>query len=118
MNYPSTESPDYTTLVNVGCLPGAELEDDGGPGTAESHFEKRVFGNELMTGIVGSDVPVLSSFTLALCQDSGWYQVDYEQVLDPDALLFSLSLLITTQTDPTALVFAGNHSALGSQQRV
>jgi hypothetical protein len=52
------------------------LEDDGGSGTASAHWEKKVFGNELMTGVI-SGYPVISPITLGLLEDSGWYTVDY-----------------------------------------
>jgi leishmanolysin len=63
-----------------GCssLQGAEIEDDGGAGSAGSHWERRIFGNEMLTA---SDVPDprFSSFTLALLEDSGWYKTDYSK---------------------------------------
>ena len=59
-------------------VPGAELENDGDKGSAGSHFEKRALFNELMNP---SRTPsyrlVLSNFTLAVLEDSGWYAVDY-----------------------------------------
>lgn len=48
------------------------MEDQGGDGTARSHWEKRILNNEYMVG-TSSDYPVFSQFTLALLQDSGWY---------------------------------------------
>ncbi|KAL0478008.1 leishmanolysin peptidase [Acrasis kona] len=57
---------------------GIELEEYGGDGTAGSHFDKRVYNNELMTGNVGWFNPSLSfsisPFTLSFFNDSGWYQ--------------------------------------------
>ena len=55
---------------------GALLEDQGGSGTAGSHWEKSVFMDEFMTG-VASERPVLSAVTLALLEDSGWYYPNY-----------------------------------------
>jgi hypothetical protein len=81
---------------------GAELEDFGGSGTAGSHWEKRVFFNEYMTGTSDPN-SVYSELTLgqygrrshrvpclpvppdlvatglcaALFEDSGWYQANY-----------------------------------------
>jgi hypothetical protein len=54
-------------------LEGAEIEDAGGDGTAGSHWEKRVFFNEYMTGSASSD-PVFSNLTVAFFEDSGWYK--------------------------------------------
>jgi len=66
----------------AGCdsLKGAELEDEGGSGTAGSHFEERVYGNELMTGIVNTRTMKVSSLSLAVMEDSGWsYVADYNK---------------------------------------
>ncbi|KAK6757600.1 hypothetical protein RB195_015425 [Necator americanus] len=59
-------------------LEGAEIENQGGPATAGVHWEKRVFENEAMTG-VATQVYALSRITLALFEDSGWYQVNYNK---------------------------------------
>jgi hypothetical protein len=60
---------------------GVPLEELGGSGTAGSHWEKRSFMNELMVGSVGwfnpSESFAISQFTLALLQDSGWYQSNF-----------------------------------------
>ena len=64
-------------------LEGAELENQGGEGTALTHWEKRIFENEAMTGTY-TQHPVFSRITLALMEDTGWYRADYSmaQVLD------------------------------------
>eukprot|EP00249_Psilotum_nudum_P023922 c29028_g1_i1 orf=1787-4684(+) len=54
---------------------GLELEDGGGRGTAGSHWEKRLLMNEIMTGSVDTK-SVVSSMTLALLEDSGWYRAN------------------------------------------
>uniref|UniRef100_A0A914REA0 Leishmanolysin-like peptidase n=1 Tax=Parascaris equorum TaxID=6256 RepID=A0A914REA0_PAREQ len=59
-----------------GTLEGAELENQGGDGTALTHWEKRLFENEAMTG-THTQNPVYSRITLALLEDSGWYRADY-----------------------------------------
>lgn len=61
---------------NCSELEGAELEDQGGDGTALTHWEKRVFENEAMTG-THTHNPVISRVTLALMHDTGWYRPDY-----------------------------------------
>lgn len=61
---------------NCPTLPGVELEDAGSSGTAGSHWEKRLFNNEYMTGSSAFD-PVYSDITMALFEDSGWYTVNY-----------------------------------------
>ncbi|GAQ77732.1 Leishmanolysin-like peptidase [Klebsormidium nitens] len=72
-----------TTLAmartHFGCstLNGAELENDGGNGTALSHWEARIFQGEAMLGVLGQEA-VFSNLTLALLQDSGWYNVNFQ----------------------------------------
>jgi len=61
---------------NCSTLEGLELEDDGGSGTASSHWERRVAMYEYMNG-VSSYQPIFSRFTFALFEDSGWYQANY-----------------------------------------
>ena len=57
---------------------GAPLENNGGPGTAGSHWERVTFGNEAMTG---SDFPdsVFTIFTFKLLESTGWYNMDHTQ---------------------------------------
>uniref|UniRef100_A0A0N5AQC7 Leishmanolysin-like peptidase n=1 Tax=Syphacia muris TaxID=451379 RepID=A0A0N5AQC7_9BILA len=64
--------------LHFGCddLEGAELENQGGEGTALTHWEKRLFENEAMTG-THTQNPVYSRLTLALLEDSGWYKANY-----------------------------------------
>jgi len=72
--------PLTTKLRNhFGCstLPGAFMEDDGGSGTAGSHFERRHFTYEAMTSGVMQGLR-LSEFSLALLEGSGWYVPDYK----------------------------------------
>lgn len=68
---------------HFGCdtLSGAPLEDGGGSGTRLSHWEKRNFMNEYMTG-ESTNNPVLSGLTMSLFEDSGWYQIDYSTAED------------------------------------
>ena len=63
---------------NCSDLEGAELEDQGGDGTALTHWEKRIFQNEAMTGTVHTENPVYSRLTFALLEDSGWYLPNYD----------------------------------------
>ena len=60
------------------------LENDGGTGTAGSHWERTILGQEIMTGQEQWEA-VFSKITFALLKDSGWYQIDYE---DADRLDF------------------------------
>lgn len=58
-------------------LEGAEIENQGPAGTRWTHWEKRVFENEAMTGTYTQN-PVFSRITLALMEDTGWYRVNYK----------------------------------------
>jgi hypothetical protein len=55
---------------------GVELEDQGGPGTAGSHWEMRVMYGDYMIGQSIEEV-VISEISLAMFEDSGWYKVNY-----------------------------------------
>jgi len=61
---------------NCPTLEGAYLENQGTPGSAGVHLERRIFYNEFMTA---NDILDLrfSEFTFALLEGSGWYKVDY-----------------------------------------
>eukprot|EP01114_Cavostelium_apophysatum_P014015 TRINITY_DN3518_c0_g1_i4.p1 TRINITY_DN3518_c0_g1~~TRINITY_DN3518_c0_g1_i4.p1 ORF type:complete len:762 (-),score=86.79 TRINITY_DN3518_c0_g1_i4:6-2291(-) len=61
---------------NCSDVTSVELENYGGSGTAGSHWEMRVMGNELMTGYVNYVMPV-STITMALFNDMGWYYANY-----------------------------------------
>ena len=63
---------------HFGCstLPGAFLENDGGSGTAGSHFERRHFLYEAMTSGVIQGLR-LSEFSFAVMEGSGWYMPNY-----------------------------------------
>jgi hypothetical protein len=61
---------------NCNTLEGLELENQGGDGTAGSHWEERIMAGDFMIGESYSE-NVISDMTLALMEDSGWYQVNY-----------------------------------------
>lgn len=64
-------------------LEGAEIENQGYFGTRWTHWEKRIFENEAMTGTYTQN-PVFSRITLALMEDTGWYGVNYDMAEDLD----------------------------------
>ncbi|XP_045509284.1 leishmanolysin-like peptidase [Colias croceus] len=68
---------------NCSTLEGAELEDQGGDGTALTHWEKRVFENEAMTG-THTQNSVFSRITFAMMEDTGWYRADYSHAAPLD----------------------------------
>lgn len=55
---------------NCSTLEGAELEDQGDIGTRLTHWEKRVFENEAMTGTYTQN-SVFSKITFAFLEDTG-----------------------------------------------
>lgn len=59
-------------------MPGLELEEAGGSGSAGSHWEKRLMRNDFMAADSAVDDTVYSDITMALFEDSGWYDVDYD----------------------------------------
>lgn len=59
-------------------LEGAELEDQGSDGTSMTHWEKRLFENEAMTG-THTQNSIYSKLTLAILHDTGWYIPDYSR---------------------------------------
>jgi hypothetical protein len=64
---------------NCSTAVGAEIEADGTAGTAGSHWEKRVWMDEIMTmdsGIMHGNRGKLTAVTLALIEDTGWYSAD------------------------------------------
>ena len=54
------------------------MENEGGQGSKGSHFEKVVFGPELMIAEI-SYYPKITKMSLAVAQDSGFYLVDMKK---------------------------------------
>lgn len=59
-------------------LDGVEIEDQGGSGTAGSHWEKRIFGSEFLVGVSSSVKSYFSRVTLAYFEDTGYYTANYD----------------------------------------
>ena len=63
---------------HFGCpsLTGVELENQGGSGSSGSHWEARIMLGDYM---ISTDYPenIVSDITLAVFEDSGWYNVNY-----------------------------------------
>ncbi|GAM25848.1 hypothetical protein SAMD00019534_090230 [Acytostelium subglobosum LB1] len=85
------QTPNVLAYVkdHFGCdaMPGAELEDIGGLGTAGNHWKAAVFGEELMLGYSQGYAPI-TGLTLALLKDTGWYTVHESKDVKP--LVFGL----------------------------
>ena len=62
---------------NCSSLEGVELENQGGNGTEGSHWEARILLGEYMNGYSYSEEMVISEFTLAVLEDSGYYKPKY-----------------------------------------
>jgi hypothetical protein len=62
-------------------LDGVELEHFGGPGSAYSHWSKRLLNTEFMIADSYGE-NYISNFTLSLLEDSGWYKIDYSKSED------------------------------------
>ena len=61
---------------NCGSLPGVPLENQGGEGSVGSHWESRYMLGDYMISTDYDDT-VISDITLALFEDTGFYEVDY-----------------------------------------
>ena len=62
---------------NCPDLEGVELENYGGSGMAGSHWEARILLGDYMNGVVYPEEQVISEFTLAVLEDSGFYKANY-----------------------------------------
>jgi hypothetical protein len=62
---------------NCESLEGLELEDQGGGGSALSHWEQRILLGEYMGAVIYQEEMAISEFTLAFLEDSGWYKAKY-----------------------------------------
>jgi len=53
-----------------------ELEEFGGEQTLRSNLEARILLGEYMNGVAYNEEVVISEFTLALLEDSGYYKAN------------------------------------------
>ena len=63
----------YNCSADLKGLPLERMTD----GSLGAHWEEAWFGPEGMSPVGGAEPELFSAMSLALCQDSGWYQVDY-----------------------------------------
>ena len=80
-DYIKTPAVRDATRAHFACptLPGALLEDEGGEGTAGSHWEMTWMHDEIMAGSTSRmERAAFSNITLALMHDSGWYVPNFE----------------------------------------
>ena len=62
---------------NCSYLNGVELEDQGGAGSAGSHWEQRILLGDYMGAVIYQEEMAISEITLALLEDTGWYKANY-----------------------------------------
>ena len=63
---------------NCNKIEGVELENDGqDSATSGSHWEGRILLGDYMNAIIYTEDQVISEFTLALLEDSGYYKANY-----------------------------------------
>ena len=62
---------------NCDNIIGIELEDQGMAGSALSHWDQRILLGDYMGAVIYQEEMVVSEFTLALLEDSGWYKANY-----------------------------------------
>jgi hypothetical protein len=62
---------------NCSNIIGVELEDQGGPGSENSHWEQRILLGDYMGAIIYQEEMTISEITLALLEDSSWYKINY-----------------------------------------
>jgi hypothetical protein len=63
---------------NCYLIQGVELEQTGGLGTVNQHWDKRVMNGDFMGPDINVEDYVMSDITLGLFEDSGWYMPRYE----------------------------------------
>ncbi|EKF36323.1 surface protease GP63, putative [Trypanosoma cruzi marinkellei] len=73
----SSEKTLEVTRKHFNCdrAPGMELEDEGGAGTAHSHWERRNAKDEIMAGVSG--IGYYSAMTMAAFEDLGYYRANW-----------------------------------------
>jgi len=79
---------------NCDQLLGAELENFNG--VLGSHWEERLFADEIMTGVLGRK-SLVSALTIAFLEDSGWYRLRNGVLLDEQPFGASLGCPFATQ---------------------
>jgi hypothetical protein len=73
IDYTNPSAPLFTGSYAVADYGGGvPLEAGGGAGTALSHWSEAAFGDEIMTGYVGTTPTTLSTLTVAAFQDLGY----------------------------------------------
>lgn len=88
------------------------MENGGDDGSVGGHFEKKIFGNEVMVSDTNFD-SIFSQMSLAVAADSNWYDVDlysgenYEYGRNERCRIFSSKCLSNIITEFCNLKFLG-----------
>ena len=80
VDYSKEKSLQYLQSIlvhEINNIEGIPLEEIGGDGTFGSHWEERILLGEYMNGVIYPEEQVISEFTLAVLEDSGFYQANY-----------------------------------------
>ena len=75
---------EYEAAAGVTNSGGVPVEQDGGQGTRDSHWDEETFDNEIMTGYINNSDNFLSDMTVASLDDLG-----YDTVWTPPDLLIA-----------------------------
>jgi len=95
------------------------VDNNGQPGTGDSHWRESTFGNELMTGFIATGANPLSRVTAASLRDMGFPNVDLTQA---DAYVLANPGAVRSPDAPTLMplqesVYHGPFPVVGSDGR-
>ena len=102
---------EYGKLKGSGPV-AVPVENNGGPGTADSHWRETLFRNELMSGFIAASNNPLSRLTVCSLQDLG-YVVDLnaaEPYTLPNLMALAEAGLLTAHVAPGVLLAAERRS--------
>ena len=63
---------EYEKMPGYDGVAGVAVEQDGGAGTRDSHWDDQTFGNEIMTGYININDNYMSDMTIASLEDLGY----------------------------------------------
>ena len=72
---------EYEKMPGYDGLAGVQVEQDGGAGTRDSHWDEETFGNEIMTGYINISGNYLSDMSIASLGDLGYEMAPADDIL-------------------------------------
>ena len=72
---------EYEKMPEYNGLAGVAVEQDGGAGTRDSHWDEQTFGNEIMTGYINISGNYLSDMSIASLGDLGYEMAPADDIL-------------------------------------